>query len=344
MQPWSNAFHTHLRYSPLMRRLFLALILLPFLHAQWIMQPAPTTAGLRGIHALNSDLAWTSGTNGTILRTTNGGQTWQNCSIPSDAEQLDFRAVQAFNETSAIIMSAGKGDLSRIYKTTDACRTWKLLFTNPDKEGFWDALQFSTANFGVVLGDPVDGHFPIFVTSNGGKGWRRLANDHVPKAKEGQAIFAASNSSLFIGSKNQKIYFVTGGGANELIEVNLKSAKPTATNLPGLALGPTAGAFSLGVRTQGGRMVTVTVGGDYKLPGQTKDTASSAVQPPSGFRSAVAYDTAAKHWIAVGPNGTDISTDDGVTWRAQPGAEQNWNALSLPFVVGPKGRIGKLTR
>ena len=40
-------------------------------------------------------------------------------------------------------MSSGKGDLSRLYKTTDACKTWKLVFTNPDREGFWDAVKFS---------------------------------------------------------------------------------------------------------------------------------------------------------------------------------------------------------
>ena len=42
--------------------------------------------------------------------------------------------------SAAIIMSSGKGALSRIYKTTDACATWILLFTNPDPEGFWDAV------------------------------------------------------------------------------------------------------------------------------------------------------------------------------------------------------------
>jgi hypothetical protein len=63
----------------------------------------------------------------------------------------------------------------------------------------------------------------------------------------------------------------------------------------------------------------------------------------------VAYDTNADAWITVGPNGTDISTDDGRNWRAlrpgpgeAPDADRNWNALSLPFVVGPKGRIGML--
>ena len=70
---------------------------------------------------------------------------------------------------------------------------------------------------------------------------------------------------------------------------------------------------------------------------------------PHGFRSSVAYDSTTKTWITVGPNGTDISTDDGRNWRAlkptpaEPAdADRNWNALSLPFVVGPHGRIGKL--
>ncbi len=102
----------------------------------------------------------------------------------------------------------------------------------------------------------------------------------------------------------------------------------------------------------------VVVGGDYTAPDTRQDTAAftggtnkfqPAQTPPGGYRSAVAYDSATKTWITVGPNGTDISTDDGRNWRAlkptlqdAPDADKNWNALSLPFVVGPHGRIGKL--
>ena len=110
------------------------------------------------------------------------------------------------------------------------------------------------------------------------------------------------------------------------------------------------------------------VGGNYKQPDAPAITAYlpfsvgccfglipqkvvKSTTPPHGYRSAVAYDAPTKTWITVGPNGTDISTDDGRNWRAlrpnpvvgdAPDADQHWNALSLPFAVGPHGRIGKL--
>jgi hypothetical protein len=45
-------------------------------------------------------------------------------------------------------------------------------------------------------------------------------------------------------------------------------------------------------------------------------------------------------WIAVGTNGSDLSRDDGRTWQRLD--DGKWNALSLPFVVGPEGRIARL--
>jgi hypothetical protein len=101
----------------------------------------------------------------------------------------------------------------------------------------------------------------------------------------------------------------------------------------------------------------VAVGGDYQKPDAAQGNAVWSADggkswhapkvAPRGYRSVVAYDAKAKAWIAVGPNGTDVSRDGGLTWQAakplpgQPGdADKNWNAISLPFVVGPKGRVG----
>ncbi len=110
--------------------------------AQWEMENSGTTADLRGIDNVGGGVAWASGTNGTVLRTEDGGYLWQACAVPPGAEHLDFRGVQAFDANTANVMSSGKGDLSRLYKTTDGCQTWKLVFTNPDADGFWDGLIY----------------------------------------------------------------------------------------------------------------------------------------------------------------------------------------------------------
>jgi hypothetical protein len=55
----------------------------------------------------------------------------------------------------------------------------------------------------------------------------------------------------------------------------------------------------------------------------------------------VVWDAADNAWIAVGMNGTDVSYDDGQSWSAL--GSDGYNAISLPWVVGPEGRIAKLT-
>lgn len=133
----------------------------------WVMQSSGTTAGLRGIHAVGGGVAWASGTDGTVLRTEDSGYMWQRCAMPPGAEKLDFRGIWAWDADTAMVMSSGPGDLSRIYKTTDGCSHWRLLYTNPDKDGFWDAMVFWNSPVlgdeeGVLLGDPVCGFFQRF--------------------------------------------------------------------------------------------------------------------------------------------------------------------------------------
>ncbi len=94
----------------------------------------------------------------------------------------------------------------------------------------------------------------------------------------------------------------------------------------------------------------IAVGGDYTKPNDSTGTAAwssdggqhwtASTTPPHGYRSSVQWSGPLKLWITAGTNGSDISRDDGRTW--QPLDNGNWNALSLPFVVGPNGRIARL--
>lgn len=349
-----------------MRCLALAFAMVTAASCQWTMQPSHTTAGLRGVHNVGNGVVWASGTEGTVLHTVDDGATWQTCAVPPGAEKLDFRGIQAFSAGTAIVMSSGTGDLSRLYKTTDACKTWRLAFTNPDPSGFWDAIKFTSPRNGMVMGDPVNDRFPMFFTTDGGDTWREF--DSTPAfAGNHESMFAASNSALLLDEKKSKFYFLTGGESNSFIAADLHfgagaicgDCRNVVRAHPVFAFGEAAGGFSLAARPHGSDPVIVAVGGDYKFPDRTSGTASfrvannrwfAATTPPHGYRSAVAYSASAKTWIAVGPNGTDISTDDGRNWhplkpmaRDAADADKNWNALSLPFVVGPQGRIGKLS-
>src|SRR3954449_2022686 len=98
---------------------------------RWEPQTSGVTARLRGVSAISEQVAWASGAQGTVLRTADGGATWQKLTIP-DAAKLDFRDVDAIGEKTAYALSIGNGPASRIYKTTDAGAHWRLQFTNGD--------------------------------------------------------------------------------------------------------------------------------------------------------------------------------------------------------------------
>lgn len=282
---------------------------------------------------------------------------WQSCSMPPGAEKLDFRGIQGFDANTAIVMSSGKGDLSRLYKTTDGCHTWKLIFTNPDADGFWDALLLNRFDVdGYLLGDPVNGRFSLWKTSDKGSSWTRSQAKGVEAIRE-EGAFAASNSSLML-DETFAIAFVTGGVSGARLLSMQDDGSYSALRLPLRGGSQGSGGFSLVARD---RCCWIAVGGDYAKPDDASGTAAFTVDggkkwqaakaSPHGYRSSVAYDPAMKTWITVGPNGTDISADDGKNWRAvhpsaalheAPDADRNWNAISLPYVVGPKGRIGKL--
>jgi photosystem II stability/assembly factor-like uncharacterized protein len=285
---------------------------------------------------------------------------WQSCAIPPGAEKLDFRGIWAWDANTAVAMSSGPGDLSRLYKTTDGCSSWKLLYTNPDKDGFWDAIAFEDQALAYLLGDPVNNTFVFRHTSNGGTYWpvRGGANPQLASAYPGEGAFAASNSNLVLAADQYRVgptiwLGVGGAKGSRVLRFMLQGAGDVfSTNWESSRLPLTSGTDSSGVFSLAFRDLThgIAAGGDYKKANESNGTAAyttdggqtwtAANKPPHGYRSAVAWDATDKAWIAVGTNGSDVSYDDGKTWQYLDSG--NWNALSLPWVVGPEGRIAKL--
>jgi photosystem II stability/assembly factor-like uncharacterized protein len=245
-------------------------------------------------------------------------------------------------------MSSGPGDQSRLFRTTDGCRSWLPGLVNTDAAGFWDALIFS-GDEGVILGDPVGGRFVILRSRDSGLNWTRDQSPALASLPAGEGAFAASNSALFslTAGASRTLWFSTSGPGGPRIFRSHNGPDWLPVKVPLDGSTAAAGVFSLSFRdSQNG----VAVGGNYEKPDQTSGTAAitadggrtwiPATHPPSGYRSAVDWDSRSKLWIAAGTNGADVSSDDGKTWQRFDSGK--WNALSLPWAVGPQGRVARL--
>jgi photosystem II stability/assembly factor-like uncharacterized protein len=325
-------------------KLPLALLCVSLAQAQaWIPQTSNTTASLRGVSAVNAQVVWASGTSGTYLLTRDAGATWLAAQVPG-ATKLDFRAVWAFDDRTAFLLSIGTGDQSRIYKTTDSGAHWTLLFTNPDAKGFFDGIAFWDRKHGIVAGDPVDGHTVIFTTDDGGAHWVRRST---APAAGSEGAFAASNTSLALAGKHE---VWLGTTAAHVLHSKDNGRTWTAVQTPIRHDGDGAGVFSVAFSDP---RHGIAVGGDYTKATDPqsniaittdggKTWTAPAGPPPAGFRSAVAYVRDRKVWIATGTSGSDISLDNGATWKKFDATGYNaigFVSSAAGWAVGPRGRI-----
>src|SRR5215831_7908054 len=178
---------------------------------RWQEQKSGTAARLRGVSAVNEIVVWASGSNGTIVRTLDGGAHWHVSVIP-EAADLDFRDVHGVDANTAYVLSAGEGEKSRIYKTTDGGTTWSVQFTNHEAKGFFDGFAFWDANSGIAFSDPVAGRFLVIRTTDGGAHWNEIPHANMPGALPDEAAFAASGSSIAVAGRDD-VWIATGGSA-----------------------------------------------------------------------------------------------------------------------------------
>ncbi len=317
---------------------------------QWSPQVSGTAVPLRGVHAVSATVVWASGANGTVLKTLDGGVTWQPVPVPG-AATVDFRAIWAFDAQTALVMSAGAGKASRIYKTIDGGSSWKLVVQNTDEAGFFDAIAFWNPQHGLVIGDPVDGRFFISTTADGAT-WQRVEPASIPRARTGEGAFAASGTCLTVQA-NGLAWIGTGGpGGARVFRSSDWGRTWQVSETPLRHDDNSSGIFSVAFRDS---KHGIAVGGNYSKPQEDRDNfalssdggvtwKAPARTGPRGYRSAVAYIPGTHQVIATGTSGTDLSQDAGVTWKHL--SDDPFNAVSFAsaaagWAVGPKGAIAK---
>jgi photosystem II stability/assembly factor-like uncharacterized protein len=288
----------------------------------WHLTPTGSTQRFRGLAAVSRQVAWVAGTAGTVLRTVDGGRSWQDVS-PVGAQALQFRDIEALDARHAVALTIGNGADSRVYRTTDGGLSWQLAFGNDDEAAFYDCVAFADPLHGLALSDPVGGAFRILATSDGGRTWRVRSPAGMPAALDGEFAFAASGTCL-VGRPGGQFWFATGGGARARVFRTADSGRHWQVSDTPVASGPTAGIYSLAF---GDRRHGIAVGGDFTTPGVADRAAATtsdggrtwtlvpAGGAPAGYRSGAAWLSFVPFAVAVGPTGSELSLDAGRTWR-----------------------------
>jgi photosystem II stability/assembly factor-like uncharacterized protein len=322
---------------------------LPGLAAQTVdLLEVKTTASFRGLSVVDDRVVWVSGTRGTVLRTTDGGSSWDVDSIPG-AATMDLRAIHARSEGVAHVAATA----GRIWRTTDGGRSWSLRYQAADTTMFLDAIVFADDRSGLALGDPMEGRFVILVTRDGGDTWSEAPVSSRPVAAEGEAAFAASGTSLvFAGARHA--WLGTGGSAARVF----RSADGGVTwSVAESAIPPRAGSGGVFSVAFPDSLHGVVVGGDYERPDSARGTAAFTVDGgatwqasrsfPRGYRSGVAMQRRRDELIAlaVGTTGSDLSRDGGRSWSPLDGTPFNavqFAPSGVAFAVGGRGRVARL--
>jgi photosystem II stability/assembly factor-like uncharacterized protein len=320
-------------------------VLTPF----WEAQNSTVQSSLRGLNAVSDNVAWASGSRGTVLRTVDGGTTWENVSI-AEADTIDFRDVQGFDENTAIVLSAGLPAV--IYKTIDGGKSWQQKYLSMKEGTFYDAMDFWDDQNGIVFGDAVDSRLLILKTKDGGETWQELPFEQRPIAKEGQGGFAASGTCLITNGKSD-VYIGLGGQEASFFYSYDMGETWNKTITPIQSGEPSEGIFSIAFKNEKEGLI---VGGDYRGDSLTRINSAYTIDKgktwfpimasllPKGYRSGI--DIMLDGLVLTVGRETCSYFRDGMT--AYEIMNGKYYAVSVTkdgksaYASGPRGAIAKL--
>lgn len=271
-------------------------------------------------------------------------------SLKSDTIAPNFRSL-------AVVSNKGYGlsigSPAYLYSLDIDIEKNNIVYKEAHPKAFYDSMDFWNDQEGIAIGDPTDDCMSIIITRDGGETWTKLSCDDLPKAKEGEAAFAASDTNISIVGDHT--WVATGGKASRILYSPDKGKTWDVFETPIIQGKETTGMYSLDFydETNG-----FAIGGDYtkandtlnnkirtKDGGKTWQVVANGKGP--GYRSCVQYipNSNAKELVAIGFKGIDYSNDSGETWKRL--SDEGFYTIrflndSVAYAAG-KGRISKLT-
>lgn len=298
-----------------------------------VIQYGPDSCHARGIFLLN-DVLYTANSNGHIYQFDLKSK---KSKVINQLPLVELRDIAVFDNGYIIAMQSA--DSSCLFLDSG---TEKQIFTVSNKASFYDGIAINERGYGILMGDPIDGIFQIFKTSDFGKSWIPCMPNI--KAVEGEAGYAASGTNVQV--LNDSTYMiVTGGKENRLLKTTNYAKNWSFTKIP-FDKKDGSGPFSMYFKNANEGVV---VGGNYSSPADTNNncfvtydggkTWKKPLKTTGGYRSCVIMGKSTLY--ACGSNGIDYSTDFGLHWNSL--CKENTLALFVykgkVYATSTKGRV-----
>jgi photosystem II stability/assembly factor-like uncharacterized protein len=196
-------------------------------------QPAAST-GMRSISIVDANVAWLSNSCGTASctairrysKTTNGGTVWTTGVVDLGANSANLEIANIFGTSDQVayasVFPKVAGAVGGVFKTTNGGTTWvrqnTAVYNGADGASFCNVVHFFNANEGFAMGDPSEGSFEIYTTTNGGTNWTRVSAGNIPAAIDVEEYgltnqYTALGDTIWFGTTFGRIYKSTNKGA-----------------------------------------------------------------------------------------------------------------------------------
>ncbi len=268
--------------------------------------------------------------------------------LEHDSLDINIRAMSLTDKAMYYVNIASPAFVFKRSKSEDGIK-----YQESHSKAFYDAMDFWNDKEGIAIGDPTEDCMSIIITRDGGESWTKLSCDALPKAKEGEAAFAASDTNIAIVGDHT--WVATGGMSSRILYSSDRGHTWEVYDTPIIQGKQTTGMYSIDFYDE---YQGFAIGGDYTKPndtlsnkirtsdgGKTWQVVADAKSP--GYRSCVQYipGREGKELVAIGFKGIDYSSDAGDTWTHL--SDEGFYTIrflndSTAYAAG-RGRISKLT-
>jgi photosystem II stability/assembly factor-like uncharacterized protein len=173
---------------------------------KWRMVTEASYSPLQGVFFLNENLGWAVGSSGTILKTADGGETWEKI---TEVDSVTSTLYSVFFVNEKLGFAGGAKDI--FLKTINGGKTWKKIAASSNS-GDIRSIYFADENTGWILAGTRGGG-EILYTTDGAATWTVQLTETTTNIKA--MAFHSKNHGVCVGGKKGRfVFYYTTDGQN----------------------------------------------------------------------------------------------------------------------------------